>query len=68
MKFKVNLIMTIATLSLINLSTSAIVLAEGEQSNSGGIDPIPNLIGNNNNITYSNFYNISGDNNLVYGD
>lgn len=68
MKFKVNLIMTIATLSLINLSTSAIVLAEGEQSNSGGIDPIPNLIGNNNNITYSNFYNISGNNNLVYGD
>lgn len=68
MKLKLNLVMAIVTLSLMNMSISSVVLAVGGQNDNGGIDPTPNVIGSNNNIMYSNFYNISGNNNLVYGD
>lgn len=68
MKLKLNLIMTMITLSIISISISSVVLAVGGQNDYSGIDPTPNVIGNNNNIMYSNFYNISGNNNLVYGD
>lgn len=68
MKLKLNLIMTMITLSIISISISSVVLAVGGQNDGSGIDPTPNVIGNNNNIMYSNFYNISGNNNLVYGD
>lgn len=60
--------MTMITLSIISISISSVVLAVGGQNDDSGIDPTPNVIGNNNNIMYSNFYNISGNNNLVYGD
>ena len=68
MKLKLNLVMAIVTLSLMNMSINSVVLAVGGQNDNEGIDPTPNVIGNNNNIMYSNFYNISGNNNLVYGD
>ena len=68
MKLKLNLVMAMATLSLMNMSISSVVLAVGGQNDNGEIDPTHNVIGKNNNIMYSNFYNISGNNNLVYGD
>ena len=69
MKLKPNLIMAIATLSLMNIAISNVVMTVDEHNGNGvGIDSTPNVIGNNNNIMYSNFYNVSGNNNLVYGD
>ena len=52
MKLKLNLVMAIATLSLMNMSISSVVLAVGGQNDNGGIDPTPNVIGSNNNIMY----------------